>query len=479
MKNPIIKTIAIIVVLSTAACTTQLDLRRTDTFTNTLPTGITYSLPAVSYQTDTVWELAKCKNQGEEAPFYQIGVRSTVNELFVPDDHHSYVLNYEALDSGAKITTLDLAFHPGTPFLKSLNSQVEDRSGEIIGNVVTGVLAVATATSGFPGLPGGADIAAAKEDKADAERGVQLFRCRQTVVDALDEIERSKIKITVLEDEIDGLNALDWLVGKPESEFPEKCRNLGEDYVERKQCLQDAVDAKSQRVAKHQDYIAGIKKKNHLVYAQSKVVVPEFCKPSTGSNETCKRESLYKTQISDLSNMFDIWFDRFDPVLDRSSINEHINLQVQLISTKHSKTVNEVQIGDESIAGLVYRNPRDAVLSLSRQVGMKKVELTRQQVVIPQAGQAALLPFKNEVFDNNSLSVDFSLNGSLVNAKYTTQAEAERASAAFAENASTFLDYRQARNDQELTELKREIEIIRAQEEKIKAQQSLDALRNR
>ena len=479
MKKQLIKATTVIVVVLSTACTTQLELRRTDSFNDTLPSGITYSLPAVSYQTDTSWELTKCKNQNQERPFYKIDVTSEITENHVPDDDHGYVLNYEALDSGAKITTLDLSFHEGTPFLKSLNSQADDRTGEIIGNVVNGVLAVASATSGFPGLP----VAAVGTEQAKVQtdgfaKVISLFNCRQSVSDALANIEANKTEIFVLKKEIKHLKSLDWLTGEPESNLPEKCRNLGENYVERKQCLQDAIDAKTQNIQNYQNAITKTKKDNKLGYVQKSVVVPTFCESKPGSNGKCERKLVFNEQVSDLSDALDVWFENFVTDSVKSSINQKINLNVELISTNPAKSASRGVVGDEALAGVIYRNPRAAEMTLTRSGENLNDELARQQVIVPQAGELALLPFKNEEFDNNTLTVSFTHNGSLISAKYTTQAAAEQATAAFAENAKSFLEYRQAQNDQELTELKRDIDLIRAEEEKIKAQQSLDSLRN-
>lgn len=126
--------------------------------------GISYSLPELNQQVTVTWRLAKCGDLVNGQRRVEFEVEATQAGAIVPGP--SYVIDPEKLVTFNKTGTFKVAYHKDknekvTPYLKSINVEVEDRSPQIISGLVGFGFNVARMAMGVPSLAGGA-IAGAK-----------------------------------------------------------------------------------------------------------------------------------------------------------------------------------------------------------------------------------------------------------------------------------------------------------------------------
>ncbi|WP_157783581.1 hypothetical protein, partial [Rhizorhabdus wittichii] len=150
--------------LATSGCThlaVEPDRLVTKSTSHALP-GATYSLPMLQYDLTVTRTLSACPD------LFKINGRagSAANEYWSDDlsidlaatavpnqiSGERYRINYSKLDSWMKTTSFTIEYQPGGgDLLKSVNVAVDDRTGEVAGNVVKAGIAIAGVASGPAG----------------------------------------------------------------------------------------------------------------------------------------------------------------------------------------------------------------------------------------------------------------------------------------------------------------------------------------
>lgn len=176
-----------LVVFATSGCThlaVEPDRLVTRSTAYALP-GATYSLPMLQYDLTVTRTLSACPDE-----FRINGVAGSTARHYWSDDlsidlaatavpnqisGERYRINYSKLDSWMKTTSFTIEYQPGgSDLLKSVNVAVDDKTGEVVGNVVKAGIAIAGIASGPAGAAtAGAVLAAATQTKADFEKDLK------------------------------------------------------------------------------------------------------------------------------------------------------------------------------------------------------------------------------------------------------------------------------------------------------------------
>jgi hypothetical protein len=117
---------------------------------------------------------------------------------------------------------------------------------------------------------------------------------------------------------------------------------------------------------------------------------------------------------------------------------------------------------------------------------VQEVQIVAQaRIAVPQLGALVYLPLHNGAFASNTLSATFAENGSLLTAKYTSAAQAEKALGTLNQSLDIVAKQQDAKRNASLNELKFETDrlkaenaLIDAQTENLKKLQTLRDLRN-
>jgi hypothetical protein len=153
MKLPSVCVIAFCV--SLGGCVGRLQttpyLEHTDKLSGALR-GVTYSLPKLQYAVKLTRYLAECPGEvidGEQTALkFAVNVEAT--PAYVPGE--AYTIDYEKLSGFTRTSNFEIKYWPNGN-LKSIGAGADDRTAEIVKDVVKTGLAIASATQGVPVVP--------------------------------------------------------------------------------------------------------------------------------------------------------------------------------------------------------------------------------------------------------------------------------------------------------------------------------------
>jgi hypothetical protein len=160
--------------------------------------GVTYSLPKLQYEVKLTRWLSECP--GEVSPEGKpSALRFTVDveakPRYVPGE--AYTVDYERLAGLFRTSNFEMKWYPSGN-LKSMGAGAEDKTGEVIGNVVKTGLAVASAAMGVPPVTALAGQSLSGSEVGGREGVVCSAAAHQLVREARDHKQKLKDQADLL-----------------------------------------------------------------------------------------------------------------------------------------------------------------------------------------------------------------------------------------------------------------------------------------
>ena len=475
--------------------------------------GVPYALPQLQYDVKITRTLAQCeepalsaavpansKKSRKKPPSVPVPAAPPVDALkftvkaeatsaFVAGER--YMLDYEKLAGFTKISSITLDYYENGS-LKSINASAEDRSAAIIGDLGKAAFSIARIAMGIPGGSGAPEKAAPEEAAQEpilvcsaAAKTVMADVKKATILltDAKTELESRTDRVTKLTDQL----------------------KLGTLNSAGKGKLQKAIDAQTEQAVLVTDRQGALDKLTAKL-----------------SVTTTERISFASDQLSGFLPLRTDGLDKLLPLVDRKMAPKDsgdpnvCNLgdakaclpkvlqaewAVQPLAPSRGTPLEDgnpltVKTADAQ-KGIFVRQPEAARLLLCR-TGKAPVCSTRSDELLftssdamaPQLGQLRFLPFRNEMFQNNSLVLSLRENGSIEKFEYKDlKAQGEVMAAAAADLAAQGLSFADARRKDRLDDTaaklaktkadrQAEIDAIQFQIDLLTKQQSLSKLGN-
>lgn len=467
--------------------------------------GVPYALPQLQYDVKITRTLSQCeepvlpaaasaaanakksRKKPAAAPpvdALKFTLKAEATSAFVAGER--YMLDYEKLAGFTKISSITLDYYENGS-LKSINASAEDRSAAIIGDLGKAAFSIARIAMGIPGgsaAPAEATqepilvcSAAAKAVMADVKKATVLLK------DAKTELESRTDRVTNLTDQL----------------------KLGTLNSAGKGKLQKAIDAQTEQAVLVTDRQGALDKLTAKL-----------------SVTTTERISFASDQLSGFLPLRTDGLDKLRPLVDRKMAPKDsgdpnvCNLgdakacllrvlqaewAVQPLAPSRGTPLEDgnpltVKTADAQ-KGIFVRQPEAARLLVCR-TGKAPVCSTRSDELLftssdamaPQLGQLRLLPFRNEMFQNNSLVLSLRENGGIEKFEYKDlKARGEAMAAAAADLAAQGLSFADARRKDRLDDTaaklakttadrQAEIDAIQFQIDLLTKQQSLSKLGN-
>jgi hypothetical protein len=104
-------------------------------------------LPFTQFEVTARWRLASCE-RGAENIVLLVSAAASAQD----DPQQRYVINPSSLQRALTRSSFDIEYHEGSSTIKSINTDVEDRTAEFVSNIVAIAGKVASA-GGFPAVP--------------------------------------------------------------------------------------------------------------------------------------------------------------------------------------------------------------------------------------------------------------------------------------------------------------------------------------
>ena len=416
--------IAIICVVTLLGCTTQLQVEalkalqeKGDDHKGPLK-GVVYYLPTVEFVIAATWTLAYCEKERAHAK-----LSFEVSDHYVADRTRPFLLDYTELEAFFKHTDVSVSLYSnGT--LKSINGNIEDRTGTVVGS------ALALAKS----------VAQMQPLQTPQNENGETTKCTEKAEKAL----QSRKKLS------------------PEIEE-----------------LQRKIVATSEQNPLTHKSLKRLARLNRKVAAKRAAFATRWA-------ETSFKESFPWTpsEVQEQKRFF--MNDRGRCKLFREAYMPS-NLCFQTVLKPHDST-NKKPDSKNNDSGswassknpdkhLIYRIPASATLELRVcDHGTLGELLASRDVQLPQFGVDVALPLVNAAFDQANLVVDFDERGALTNFQYISRAQLEGLTQALAETAKAAKKISETRKGRELKKVQAKTELLKAKAELIKAERDLQAL---
>lgn len=462
-----------------SGCTTS--LRSDPVEDNNAGGGLLYALPKKDLEIDLTWEIGECRN-ADNGVKIDYTLSAEVRERLYPDPDARFVLRYEDLNAATKVTETKVSLLAnGT--LASINAKIDDRTGEVVGNTVAGIASIARAIA----LPG---TKTKQLVDSDADK-----KSRQSVCS-----ESSSVQFQTLQVHRKELEAL-------ERQTPDRAK----------------ADARLQLAKSN---LGRVRDELRRLQAKDANATPGELKEAQAAEEAAMkalaearaaRDALgddlreaFKAEILRLRAARTFKFTQRVTPGERNQWSVSLPAKAIALLLEGEPDPEEIPVAEISIKplgakssgappaelaaeGIVYRLPATAHLTIAAKAdgataGPVVLDIL---VVVPQLGTFAALDLRNGVFDNNRIEAAFTADGGVTSLTFASDAQAERASAAFAKTAESALSaVKAARKDareQTVEDLKAQRDALQlaADIEKTRAgipnqdQAAIDQLRSR
>lgn len=428
---------ALLPMIGTVACSTSLDVQKIKPGSAPMSNLVAYSLPFQQFDVTATRTYKGCK-EGEEFPFMELKV--SADPAVVPDPEHTYSIDPQSLAAFTKTSDLKISWVStggvSTALIQSFNASVDDRTGQIIVNTITGIASIATTIAS-----GGVGAAGGKRTACRADPEMLKLLAKQKQLDA-----RVEYLTNAMERATTRLNAVNALAGAGGSRLDWATSDL-------MVAANDTVKA----LTKQQKEVAKEAAKNQKLLTHT----TSFRWPKNGTVDESNAQQVVIPDGFEAAQRFKM----FDPSSTSSSAREKfsISLRLEPLPSGYS-SAGRSEAKEEELLGLRYRVPVggqllvcsdekrssaggglveriDGTVSRCGSV-VEPADIIRSESLTPlwagpvaQLGQIRSLPYSNGPFQNNTMAASFNPDGGLSSVQYTEKSRGETISAAFAEGA--------------------------------------------
>lgn len=399
--------LAVAPVFMIQGCTSKITSSRVTSTSPIKPVeGIVYSLPKAEFTVKASFIITECKLIDEKNVSFKYEELDNVTYSPVSDLSNTYVIDLKEYSKTSKKSNLEIQLHDNGA-IKSINSTVEDKTGEIVVDLAktAGTIALYTAA---PEAALTMALSAALPDKRLGIEIEPLPLCTKTVEKAIKDRPGAKKELEAAQKKVEAqLKAI------------------------KKMREQNATDAS---------------------------LNPQYKKLWALNEDLETEQKTYDDLLADItisaskifSDAYDVPIQPGDKVFE-GKINQSYIAQIKekfkrrfTVSGSHVEASKQKTDGNNTIEGILYRQPTKVQLKICDENNPDKCPFNEQKSV-PGVGVLASLPFSNEAFQSNALEAVFNDQGMLTRVKYTTNSTAKVMSETAGKLADEYKDYKMER----------------------------------
>lgn len=452
--------------MAIAGCTTTLNTQNVAPNKDPI-TGVVYSLPMTVFDVEAQVLVISCTVSSANVAVLQYElVSGTIRNNFVPDPVETYSLDYSALNSALKTTTVSVTLYPNG-MIKALNADVDDRSAQVLSSIGGTVLNLYKAsTMSFVPTAAPDSISDAKNcgkfiDTKLAQRR-ELLDEKIPKAKALDEaLEADKGAADAVAVELETVSAK--LTEAQKAKDEAAIAALTPKIAPLKAKLAVALKKLEGRTLQGPE----LKAKLEAVSRALTVTLRKSAwAPAGAGDEICTvvtaNQADYYNKLARVAGE--------KPNFDVSSATL-FSVDACVAPQPSSRRANAPTSDSPRYGGVVYRMPASGSVWIRNSTRRDERIDANGIASLPQFGAKGLVWLENKAFDKNNVRVGFNEDGSMNELSFAAQSRAERGAAAASDASGTVV---------ELMKLRADAIKVRAQaadEEQKKAQQKqLDAI---
>lgn len=452
--------IAVVLATTLAGCTslsTREDLRPE---AGAALTGVPYSLPMLQFDLAMTRSLAQCVDPVSGKPNVKFTLTVEATPRYPAGE--TYVIDYRQLSGWTKVTGLTVEFQENSNVLKSVNATAEDRTGAIIGNAIKSSIGIASLIGGIP-LPSGAPLINGRPPAprgmivcVEGKKGSQAKLDEVTV--ATEDVKSKTKSLKAVTAAVDGLSARQAALS--DSDRADLTKKLGEQKAAIK-ALADANEALDELKSEISYTVKttwprsfGETDKTFPASGPGLARLASLVKwaaadssPNAGENRCDDQGKLGECIASKLESYLILWPNNDDTRGPAASVT--------------ARNSPAVAVAGSTVGGLLVRPPIHGhlIVCAATDTGCTedspKVVFRSDDTAIPQLGSLRFLPFRNEAFQNNALTLLLTPTGDLSKIEYkNSKAQGEEASATVLSAVNDLRGYMDARAKQRAAEEK-------------------------
>ena len=433
-----------LIVGAVTGCQTQLEVASLNANDTSPALGFNYSLPFVQYDI-VISRRLSCGEPGG-VRIAEVTTAVTATPVFSRDPSQTYAIDYTSLSSWAKTSDFKLERH-SNGMLKTIGASSEDRTAQILTNIATTAIKVATTAAGLgvpvlssplartasteappPPQPICSPAAAAAVDALNAEKGA-LNSAKSAVA-----LESGRM--TALVGAMAGSGA------KPDAFTQAALREQAIRVVNSQVALSAATKKYENALAK-------------IVEGQALTWPPHGGELSSRTANVMTNDTKGKWFVT--SSADDAIYFELMRAPDATKVTVPDLEPVVATTFRAAASTPPSATAGAAVSGVRYREPARGQLFACYNSFCATASHADRNLVndgpVPQLGRLYYLPFTNGIFQNNVLSASFAEDGGLLTAGYAEKSSrGEIATDTLKQIASALpgaiKDIRSARNDQ-------------------------------
>jgi hypothetical protein len=372
------------IAISLAGCTVDLNTYKIsgDSDPDHLEDGaIPYILPKTQFVVSASY-VVDCKESTDKKSDATVSITPTftVTPTSIPDEHERYYIKYTDLQNWLKDSKISLSTNPNQT-LSSVNGTINDLAGPTIATAIGAAIAIAGTASvvGVPAIGAGA-LEATQEIQSQPTKPPMMCKdyLKSSVITALNDVKKLKSEISTLQ----------------------KAHSSSS----------SSTNANDAKIAQDATQV-------------TKIIADKLTINATMSWDPTPPGAQNKPVqvVIDGSSLVKEWFIS-NPGFDTWIANTDIKRQMVLDLLPWSVAQNGPEVVDTVVKGFVVRNPAIGTLrickttcpSLGQNLTKTNDQLAIvQNVSIPQLGARMILPFSDQIFQNNSLNITLASDGTI------------------------------------------------------------------
>lgn len=443
--------------------------------------GVVYTLPKQAFDIEARFLVTGCTRNGTTTDLKYRLSGASITPRLVPDAKETYAFRYEDLASAMKITAAKAFWHPNG-MLRSLNTEVDDRSAEVIASVAKTALNLYSASVvPFAGLSIGTagtacgtfiDDLLKEKDALESTKVQAARRADESLIKARKAHSDIRVKLLMAKEQLEAAKKID--------DKTEMARLTGviSGLVAQEKVAKTALGPDELQLPALEDKLTAITKS-----LTATVNLVGWDVPNSGLKAANGDKTEYCTDVQALQQSY--WSDlvrKSTLPVDHKPLSSHYFLANACVLVSNLAAPAAAPPADPDKAspasglptaavGLYYRQPIVGAVYVKDSNDTDRRFYASSLVTLPQFGTKAVLSLENHAFDKNSVKVSFNEDGSLSEFSFEQQAQAERM-AASAENLSgTIVELMKLRAEAAAAKAKAQDDATKAEQQK-----QLDAL---
>lgn len=435
--------LVLMISLAVAACNTML---RSNQFSNDetlVPSGNMYYLPATAVSGSISFIPTSCALHGGKMKFkYEISDAKTAYSTVADEEQHYYV-DYGKLNSAIKITTARFEWYD-TGALKTVNADIDDRTGETLAAIAGSALNIVKAATFVPlqpaaaGTPGDAARCAEPIDRLLKDLVVQrrlLAHLKREEAAAAENVNAQPAKE-------DAPTTGKKTPAVPATASTQRKARAGAQAIATAAAVKPTAEMVQKRINALLQTLTG---EASFSYIPS---VLEQCSKVTLTGENYLARFLDIAEADEYEKLHTAWATMggdaaFEAIVCAESTAKRPRTQMQRLPG----SADAAHATLRGSGGILYRQPVMARITIKKGEGLPPALLSNGPFSILQYGTLASLDLSNGPFDKNSINAVFAPNGALTLFEFKAQSTAERGATTLETLSSKYADIAKARDE--------------------------------